>query len=63
MLEQPYAPVTVHRACGGWLAIAPPASACRFAVTADTEEQAVERFWAADEKWRAPGAVENSPPL
>ena len=44
-------PKTVHRQCGGWLAVAPATARFRIAVTADTEDEAIERFRLAQCRW------------
>jgi hypothetical protein len=44
-------PRLLERACGGWLAIAPPDSPVAVAVTADDEQAARDRLHEALEEW------------
>jgi hypothetical protein len=46
-----YEPRLFNRECGGWLALAPPESPLRIAVTGPTEEAAKVEFQRSIERW------------
>lgn len=47
-----YEPRLFNRKCGGWLAVAPPDSPLRIAVTGPTEETVTVEFHRAIERWK-----------
>ena len=44
-------PKIVKRECGGWLAVAPPRAAFRMGVTAQSEDEAIEKFKISQARW------------
>ncbi len=46
-------PDLMRRACGGWLAAAPRGGRFTFAVTADTADEARDRFRSTIQRWVA----------
>lgn len=47
----PTTPKTIHRANGGWLAVATQESQFRFGVTGNTEQEAIEAFGVSERRW------------
>lgn len=59
-------PDTIERECGGWIAVAQRGAPFRIAVTASTEDEAIDRFRVAHAKWAAaldPAARSTDDPL
>jgi predicted RNase H-like HicB family nuclease len=51
MNVQPTNPITIRRASGEWLAVSPPEAKFKIGTTGETEQEAVERFQTAWQRW------------
>lgn len=52
MIDDNIPPRIIPRKCGGWLAVSGPGDSLQIGVTAPSEAEARERFWAASEQLR-----------
>lgn len=59
MISECESPRTIARKCGGWLAVSPPSLSLKIGVEADTEEEAVAKFYAAVSRSREILALES----
>jgi hypothetical protein len=51
MRDEKLMPMVKHRACGGWLAVAPPGSRFSIGTTGETEQEAITNFRTAWDRW------------
>lgn len=51
MVQSAVVPMTIRRANGGWLAVAPPGARFKIGTTGETEQEAVDLFQIAWREW------------
>jgi len=52
LTDNPQSPRIISRKCGGWLAVSGKGDPIQIGVTAPSEPEVREKFWAAAEGWR-----------